>query len=324
MDFSEIQQIVNEKLGEISMPGEPRGLYEPIDYELKVGGKRLRPAFALFACQLFSGQIDKAMNSALALEFFHNFTLMHDDIMDNADRRRGKPTVHRVWNVNTAILSGDTMMGKAYELMLKNDSSILAPVLGIFSQTVIGVMEGQQYDMNFEVRSNVTIPEYMRMIYLKTAVLIAASFKIGALCGGASAADADALYEFGINVGLCFQLQDDLLDVYADPEKFGKNLGGDICDNKKTFLYLKALEKAEGSIDEEQLRRWFRVQEFDREQKIAAVTDIYNRLEISQEVMVQMNLHLAEGRKALEASSLSREQKEQLNELAASLLSRDV
>lgn len=321
--FSEIQQIVNDELKKIDFSKAPRGLYEPIEYELGVGGKRLRPSFALFTCQLFSGDYAAAVHPAVALEVFHNYTLMHDDIMDKADKRRNKPTVHKVWNENTAILSGDAMMGMAYQLLEQCDEKVFKSVFDIFSETAMGVFEGQQYDMNFEVRSNVSIDEYMTMIRLKTAVLLAASFKIGAVCGGASQEDAEALYNFGINVGLSFQLCDDLLDVYGDTAKFGKNIGGDICDNKKTYLYIKALQLADGSADEELLRRWFRVEEFDKNRKIAEVTEAYNRLNVKKDTEDEMERLYGEAGKALDSSSLSDEQKSSLMQLAGQLISRD-
>ena len=322
--FKQITEYVREHLAKVKFKTKPEGLYEPIAYELcEIGGKRLRPAFALFACQLFCGDIKPALSAAIGLEMFHNFTLLHDDIMDKADKRRGKPTVHCVWDENTAILSGDTMMAKAYELIAQTKPKQLPAVLRLFNETVIGVMEGQQYDMNFETRDHVTIDEYLEMIRLKTAVLLAGSLKIGAICGGASKEDANALYEFGIGVGLSFQLCDDMLDVYGNTEVFGKNIGGDIVENKKTFLYLKALELAKGTAEETSLISWFKKAEFDRQEKISAVTAIYDRLDVRKVTQLEMDKQYEDAKKALEKTSLSEEQKEQLLKLANDLLKRE-
>lgn len=324
MNFKQIQEYVKKELAKIKFKKAPKGLYEPIAYELvEIGGKRLRPAFALFACQLFCGDVKPALSAAIGLEMFHNFTLLHDDIMDKADKRRGKPTVHCVWDENTAILSGDTMMAKAYELIAKTPSKYLPAVLKHFNETVIGVMEGQQYDMNFESRSHVTIDEYLEMIRLKTAVLLAGSLKIGALCGGASKKDADALYAFGIGVGLSFQLCDDMLDVYGDTEVFGKNIGGDIVENKKTYLYLKALELAKGTKEEDELIKWFKATEFDRTEKIKSVTAIYNKLDVKKATEEAMNSQYLDACKALDEASLNEDQKKELIQLANDLLKRE-
>ncbi|MCR5570095.1 MAG: polyprenyl synthetase family protein [Paludibacteraceae bacterium] len=324
MSFSEIQNYVRQQLAKYKFKKEPQGLYEPIAYELvEIGGKRLRPAFTLFACQLYCGEVQPALSAALGLEMFHNFTLLHDDIMDNADKRRGKPTVHKVWDENTAILSGDTMMAKAYELIAKTKNKYMPAVLKHFNETVIGVMEGQQYDMNFEESTKVSINNYMEMIRLKTAVLLAGSLKIGAICGGADKKNANALYDFGIGVGLSFQLCDDILDVYGDTEVFGKNIGGDIVENKKTYLYLKALELAKGTPDEEALINWFSKETFDRDKKIKAVTDIYNRLNVKKATEDEMNRQYEVAVKALEKTTLNDEQKSALVKLANDLLKRE-
>jgi len=223
----------------------PAGLYEPIDYVMAAGGKRVRPVLTLMACHLFSDDIGKAVTPALALEIFHNFTLLHDDLMDHADVRRNRPTVHKRWNESAAILSGDAMLILAYRLMCRAQSEILPELLDVFTQTALEVCEGQQYDMDFEQRSDVCIDEYLQMIRLKTAVLLAASLKIGAICGGATRENIESLDRFGISLGLTFQIQDDWLDVYADPDVFGKAIGGDILTGKKTFLLLTAFEKAD-------------------------------------------------------------------------------
>src|SRR5438067_240248 len=225
--LTELHALVSKAVDELTFPAYPTDLYEPISYILALGGKRLRPALLLMACDLFGGDVEKAIEPALAIEVFHNFTLMHDDIMDKAPLRRGKITVHEKWNANVAILSGDAMMVEANKFMMKVDDAILRRVMDIFNETATGVCEGQQIDMSFEQRNNVLIDEYLDMIRLKTAVLLGGTLKISSIIGGASTADAQLLYNFGVNLGIAFQLQDDILDVYGDPEKFGKQVGGD-------------------------------------------------------------------------------------------------
>ncbi|MBU2045104.1 MAG: polyprenyl synthetase family protein [Bacteroidetes bacterium] len=265
--IQELQQIIDQAVKDTTYPSEPKELYEPISYLMALGGKRLRPAMVLMATDLFGGDIQEALAPALAVELFHNFTLMHDDIMDKAPLRRGQPTVHAKWNEAVAILSGDVMFVKAYKMMIQVKPDILSPVLEVFNQTAVGVCEGQQIDMNFERRAEVSIPEYVEMIRLKTAVLVGGALKIGALIGNASEKDAQLLYEFGENLGIAFQLQDDILDVYGDPEKFGKQVGGDIISNKKTFLLIKALELAEGETAKS-LNHWLNLTQFDAEAKV--------------------------------------------------------
>ncbi len=279
--IKELQQIIDQAVKETTYPAEPKELYEPISYLMSLGGKRLRPALVLMATDLFGGDIQEALAPALAVELFHNFTLMHDDIMDKAPLRRGQPTVHAKWNEAVAILSGDVMFVKAYKMMIQVKPEILSPVLEIFNQTAVGVCEGQQIDMNFERRTEVSIPEYIKMIRLKTAVLVGGALKIGALIGNASEKDAQLLYEFGENLGIAFQLQDDILDVYGDPEKFGKQVGGDIISNKKTFLLIKALELADGE-SAKSLNHWLNLSHFDAEEKVKAVRAIYDNLGIKK------------------------------------------
>lgn len=274
--FEEICRTIEEALARLTFDQPPRSLFDPITYTLSLGGKRIRPALALMACDLFGGKNEDVLQPALGLEVFHNFTLLHDDLMDEADRRRDKPTVHKLWNPNVAILSGDAMLICAYQLVAKaNDKAILE----LFSRTALEICAGQQYDMEFESRSDVTEEEYLEMIRLKTAVLLACALKVGAMIGGASTADADALYDYGIHIGLAFQLQDDLLDVYGDPKTFGKNIGGDILCNKKTFLLINAL-----SVASEELRQvmedWMARKTYDAQEKIAAFTNLYNELSI--------------------------------------------
>lgn len=274
--FEEILRTIEEAIARLEFNQPPRSLFDPITYTLSLGGKRIRPALALMACDLFGGKNEDVLQPALGLEVFHNFTLLHDDLMDEADRRRDKPTVHKLWNPNVAILSGDAMLICAYQLVAKaNDKAILE----LFSRTALEICAGQQYDMEFESRSDVTEEEYIEMIRLKTAVLLACALKVGAMIGGASTADADALYDYGIHIGLAFQLQDDLLDVYGDPKTFGKNIGGDILCNKKTFLLINALSAA--SDEQRQVMEdWMARKSYDAQEKIAAFTNLYNELSI--------------------------------------------
>ena len=243
--------------------------------------KRIRPSFVLMAYNLFHDDVDRILPVATALETYHNYTLLHDDLMDKADMRRGRPTVHKKWDDNTAILSGDTMLVLAYEHLAKCDTKYLKPALDLFTETALEVSEGQQFDMEFETRNDVAEEEYIEMIRLKTSVLLACALKMGAVVAGASDADANALYAFGEKVGLAFQLQDDLLDVYGDPKVFGKAIGGDITSNKKTFMLINAFNRADAETRAE-LERWTTATEFDPAEKIAAVTEIYNRLGIDK------------------------------------------
>ena len=260
---------------------EPQNLYEPVGYALAMGGKRLRPVMVLLAYNLFGKTIEKALPAALAIEVFHNFTLLHDDIMDQAEMRRNSLSVYKKYNENIAILSGDAMSIMAYNYLLKCNSSKLESMICLFSQTALEVCEGQQYDMDFETKMDVSITEYLNMIKLKTAVLLACSLKLGALAADAPEKTADQLYSFGLNLGIAFQLQDDLLDVFADQDKFGKKIGGDIVSNKKTFLLLKALETADNSA-KEIIQNWITIGEFDPDEKIKVLTSIYNDLNIKK------------------------------------------
>lgn len=276
---SELEAKINSAINELDYNKNPRSLFEPIEYILSIGGKRLRPILAFMATNLFTDNIDQTTNPAIAIEIFHNFSLLHDDLMDNANIRRGKPTVHEKWCDNTAILSGDAMLIDAYNYITKVHSKFLPSILEVFTQTAMQVCEGQQYDMDFEKRINVKESEYIEMIRLKTAVLLAASLKIGAILGEANKEDVDRLYEFGINIGLAFQLKDDLLDVYGDPVNFGKEIGGDILSNKKTFLLIKALENSD-EISHESLQQWIAAKDYDSKAKINAVKKIYDGLNL--------------------------------------------
>ena len=288
--IQELQIIVEQELTGISYPGNPTDLYAPIDYVLALGGKRMRPILLLLAHQLFNENIEGAIKPALGIEVFHNFTLLHDDIMDDAPLRRGQQTVHEKWNPNVAILSGDTMLVQAYQLMAVVNQKVLKQVLDVFSQTAIKVCEGQQYDMDFEIQLEVQIAEYLKMIEYKTAVLLAGALKIGALTGGASLEEADHLYEFGRNIGIAFQLKDDLLDVFGNQEKFGKQAGGDILANKKTYLYLQSLSHVKGA-QKKSLKHWFSSKEFDATEKVQAVKAIYSALKIEEQTTAQMQAY---------------------------------
>jgi len=321
-NITQLQDLINKEIAERQYPDKPAELYEPIRYIMALGGKRMRPALLLLACDLFNGSIIKALKPALGIEVFHNFTLMHDDIMDKAPLRRGSATIHEKWNESIAILSGDVMLVEAYKLMMEVEKGILPEVLNIFSDTATGVCQGQQIDMNFESLTEVAINDYLEMIRLKTAVLLAGSLKIGALIGGASPEEADAIYHFGENLGLAFQLQDDILDVYGNPEKFGKQVGGDIIANKKTFLLIKALELAE-DLDKEELNYWVNEENSDAEVKVNAVTEIYNRLGIRQLAEHQMNTFAEKALSALEKITADAEKKKALRAFAEQLLVRE-
>ena len=276
---SDLENKINNAIEKIPLDLSPQNLYDPIRYVLSNGGKRLRPILTLMATNLFSDDIDLSIPPAIGIEIFHNFTLLHDDLMDRADMRRGNPTVHKIWGNNAAILSGDAMLIQAYMYIANVPLNILPQILSIFSDTAMKVCQGQQYDMDFEKRMDVTEAEYMEMIRLKTAVLIACSLKIGAIMGNASANDSDLLYRLGIHIGMAFQLKDDLLDVYGDAETFGKNIGGDIVCNKKTFLLIKALENSNTSQRKE-LDKWLKAVDFDPSSKINAVKNIYDELNL--------------------------------------------
>lgn len=321
LSFKEIQEKIEREIGQLEFDCPPKSLYEPITYILSLGGKRIRPALVLMAYNLYREDVEKAIRPAIGLEVFHNFTLLHDDLMDQADKRRSKPTVHKVWNANTAILSGDAMLIAAYQLIGETAPEHLKEVLDLFTRTALEICGGQQYDMEFESRMDVSEEEYLEMIRLKTAVLLACSLKTGAILGGASREDAENLYRFGINIGLAFQLQDDLLDVYGDTKTFGKNIGGDILCNKKTFLLINALRRAEGE-QKAQLEHWIARKDFDAAEKIAAVTNIYNVLGLKELSEAKMQTYYAEGMKNLAALSVSEERLAVLKEVTSRLMFR--
>ncbi|MEQ8715525.1 MAG: polyprenyl synthetase family protein [Cyclobacteriaceae bacterium] len=311
------EAIENEPFGK-----HPKELYEPIRYILKLGGKRLRPMLALLAYQLGKDDWESIIKPALAVEVFHNFTLMHDDIMDQAPIRRGQPTVHKHWDENIAILSGDAMLVKAYDLLLEVDPSMLPSVIRMFNKCALAVCEGQQIDMNFEQRSDVTVDEYLEMIRLKTAVLLGMSLRLGGTLAGLSQTDTELLCTFGEKIGVGFQLKDDLLDVFSDQEKFGKQVGGDIISNKKTFLLINALKSAEGETGKT-LTDWIAKKEFDKEEKVMAVSEIYEQLAIKQLTEEAIQTYFDEGYTALAAIDISDKRKAPLKEFADYLYHRE-
>ena len=317
----EAQNLVEKHIQNLSLPESPAELYEPVSYILSLGGKRIRPALVILACDLFEGDVASAIIPALAIEVFHNFTLLHDDIMDRSERRRGHPTVHIKYNENVAILSGDVMSILASRLMNQAPGVVLNVVHDVFTQTAMQVCEGQQMDMNFEDMLTVSEEEYLTMIELKTAVLIAASLKIGAILGGASQRDSEDLYDYGRNLGIAFQLQDDLLDTYGDPALIGKDLGTDIVDNKKTFLVIQALEAASPSQKEE-LSGWLTRKDFDREEKIAALTSLFDALNVKELTELRVRKYYQEALSSLDQLNRPREYKKELYNFASFLMNR--
>ena len=271
---------INNEIAKLNWKREPYGLYEPIEYTLAAGGKRVRPQLAMIACQMFGGKEEEVLPAALALEVFHNFTLLHDDVMDKADVRRGRATVHVKWNENTAILSGDQMLIEAYKLLAGVPADKLSNVLQLFNKMATEICEGQQYDVDFESQEQVTVEEYLKMIRLKTSVLLATALQIGGYIAGANEEQQEALYQFGINVGLGFQIQDDILDVWGDPETFGKAVGGDISCNKKTFVYLEAMRRLGDEAIGNELQQWYSQVLEDNTTKIAAVKEIFEQLDV--------------------------------------------
>lgn len=304
----EILAKFNEYLDGLPYDREPKGLYEPVKYVLSMGGKRIRPSLMLMAYNMYKDAPESILPSACAIETYHNYTLLHDDLMDNAGMRRGKQTVHVKWNANTAILSGDSMLVLAYSHFLKCRQDKLKPVLDLFTETALEIGEGQQYDMDFETRTDVTEAEYIEMIRLKTSVLLACALKIGALLADAPDEDADNLYKFGEQMGLAFQLQDDYLDVYGDPSVFGKAVGGDILCNKKTYMLINAFNRADDAQRAE-LMRWVTAKDFDPKEKIAAVTAIYDKVGIRKVAEEKIEYYFGQSRKYLAKVNLPDERK---------------
>ena len=318
----EILKLVNDYLAQLPYNREPQSLYEPIKYVLSMGGKRVRPVLMLLAYNMYKENPESILSSACALETYHNYTLLHDDLMDNADLRRGHETVHRKWDANTAILSGDSMLVLAYERMAQCPKEKLAEVLHLFTETALEIGEGQQYDMEFENRTDVTEAEYIEMIRLKTSVLLACAVKMGAILADASAEDADNLYKFGEQIGLAFQLQDDFLDVYGDPAVFGKAIGGDITSNKKTFMLINAFNHATAEQREE-LARWITAEQFDAAEKIAAVTRLYNEIGIDRMAKEKIEYYFAQSTQYLARVNVPEERKQELIAYTHDMMKRE-
>ena len=318
---SQLLDKINAYLEQMPYMRPPKGLYEPIAYELSLGGKRIRPVLMLMAYNIYKEDVERILPQAAGLETYHNHTLLHDDVMDKADMRRNKPTVHNVWNENTAILSGDAMLILAYRLMAEGLTDKLAEVMHVFTETTMEICEGQQWDMEFESRMDVKVDEYIEMIRLKTSVLLAAALKIGACLAGASTEEAQKLYDFGVKMGLAFQLQDDWLDVYGDPKVFGKNIGGDILCNKKTYMLITALELADASQREE-LERWLNATDYVPAEKISAVTAIYNNIGIGKRCEEMVETYYSDGLALLESIAIPEERKKALKDFACSLMNR--
>ena len=319
------QQLIEQELKNKNYGTNPKELYQPIEYIMSLGGKRMRPVFVFLGCDAFNGDVTKALHPAIAIELFHNFTLMHDDIMDNAPLRRNKPTVHKKWNENIAILSGDALLVKAYQELCKDNFDVLPQLMNVFNETGLMVCEGQQMDMNFEKLQKVSIPQYLKMIELKTAVLLACSLKIGALVGGATEKSAQQLYNFGKHIGIAFQLQDDILDVYAESEKFGKQKGGDIISNKKTYLFLKAIEMAESNkYMKEELHQWINAPHFEPKEKVEAITSIFNFLNIKKLAQKEMQKHFNVALTFLDKLEIDNSKKQNLINIANNLMAREV
>jgi geranylgeranyl diphosphate synthase, type II len=318
---AELKNLVDKAIINLSYNTEAEKLIDPVTYILSIGGKRLRPVLALMACNLFSDKIDEAIIPATGIELFHNFTLVHDDIMDQAPVRRNFPTVHSKWNINQAVLSGDVMAFIANDCFLQTPPRCLSKVFRVFNKTAIEVCVGQQLDIDFEKAAIISQDEYLRMIELKTAVLMACSVKIGAIIGGADDKDSELFYEFGKNLGLAFQMQDDILDIYGDRKVFGKIPGGDIISNKKTFLLVKALEVASGD-QLKQLQELFAMKEFDPEIKVKKVMDLYDQLNIKFATENLVNEYINTSFILLEKIGVDKERKKEMTLLINSLIGR--
>ena len=322
LSSKEILQLVNNCLEQMPYDRQPRSLYEPIQYVLSMGGKRIRPVLMLLSYNLFREDPESILMQACALETYHNYTLLHDDLMDQADMRRGHETVHKKWDANKAILSGDSMLVLAYERMAQCRPEKLSQVLSIFTETALEIGEGQEYDMTFEQRTDVREEEYIEMIRLKTSVLLACATKIGAVLADASEEDAQLLYKFGEQMGLAFQLQDDYLDVYGDPAVFGKAIGGDITSNKKTYMLINACNRANDEQRKE-LMYWITATEFDRKEKIEAVTRIYNEIGINRLAQEKIEHYFAESRKYVAAVNVPEERKQELIAYTNEMMKRE-
>jgi len=317
------QEFISDYLQSEYHDKQPYNLYHPIHYILGLGGKRMRPVLTLMSAEVFDADYKKALPAALAVEVFHNFSLVHDDIMDDAPLRRGNETVHEKWNLNTAILSGDAMLILAYQYFEKYNSDTFRKLAQLFSKTALEVCEGQQYDVDFETRDDVTIPQYLKMIECKTAVLVAAAMKMGAIVAETSEENADLIYDFGLNLGLAFQLQDDYLDAYGNPDTFGKQVGGDIIENKKTYLYLKAMEFSNEN-QKEQLLHLFSIHPSDNKDKIETVKDIFNSTGASKATQQAIQDYTLKAFATLQKISIDNEKKDKLQSFGENLMGRKV
>ena len=318
----ELLKMVNDYIEDATITRQPTSLYDPIKYVLSIGGKRIRPVLLLLTYNMYRDDIERVMPTAVGPETYHNYTLLHDELMDKADMRRGMPTVHRKWDDNTAILSGDSMLVVAFQRVAQCPAENLQDILSLFTMTALEIGEGQQYDMDFENRMDVTEDEYIEMIRLKTSVLLACAVKMGAIMAGASDEDAKNLYAFGEKLGLAFQLQDDLLDVYGDPKVFGKAIGGDITSNKKTYMLINAILRANNEQREE-LIKWITTDNFDKEEKIKAVTKLYNKIGIRQLCEKKINDYFAEALTYLEKVNVPEEKKTALQRFTDQMMHRE-
>jgi geranylgeranyl diphosphate synthase type II len=323
LDILQYQQVFLDYLGSKKWVKEPKNLYEPIDYILQLGGKRMRPILTLMAADIFSSDYKKALPAALAVEVFHNFTLIHDDIMDEAPLRRGKKTVHEKWNLNTGILSGDAMLILAYQFFESYEPEVFQELAKLFSKTALEVCDGQQLDVDFETRNNVTIDDYIEMIRLKTSVLVAAALKMGAIVSKTDAKNADLIYEFGLNLGLAFQLQDDYLDTFGDPETFGKQIAGDIIENKKTYLYLQVFKLADKK-DQQKLQFFYNQKLQDNSTKIAEVTRIFELYDIPFLIKTEIESYTEKAFETLQEMNIPQSDKENLKNFGLWLMNRTV
>lgn len=317
------QEIISKHFSTLEINNEPKNLYDPIKYILSLGGKRIRPVLTLMSAEIFNSNYEKALAAATAVEVFHNFSLIHDDIMDDAPLRRGNETVHEKWDINTGILSGDAMLILAYQYFEQYDPKIFRELAKLFSKTALEVCEGQQWDVDFETRDDVTIPEYIKMIEYKTAVLVAAAMKMGAIVAETSEENANHIYNFGLNLGIAFQLQDDYLDAFGDPETFGKQVGGDIIENKKTYLYLKAIDFGTPEI-KEQLLHLFSIQPTDNSDKIVSVKDIFNTTGASNATLEAIKEYTQKAFLTLEEMTIEQEKKDILKAFGENLMGRKV
>lgn len=320
---SHYQEVISAHFSGLNIDKQPTNLYEPIRYILSLGGKRMRPVLTLMAAEIFNVDCQKALDAATAVEVFHNFSLIHDDIMDDAPLRRGNETVHEKWNINTGILSGDAMLILAYQYFESYEPKIFRALAQLFSKTALEVCEGQQYDVDFETRDDVTVLEYLKMIEYKTAVLVGAAMKMGAIVAQTSQENADLIYDFGLNLGIAFQLQDDYLDAFGDPKTFGKQVGGDIIENKKTFLYLKAIEFAT-TQEKEQLLHLFSIQPSDNTDKINSVKEIFTTSGASLATQEAIKDYTFQAFKTLERMNIETDKKTLLRAFGENLMSRKV